>query len=306
MWRSLFVFLLAVAAGPVYAQIVRVETNVGDFRLRMAGGSAPGTVLNFLRYVADGDYDGSFFHRLVPGFVLQGGGFYPESGGAVPVDPPIVNEFGISNTRSTVAMAKVGGDPDSATSQWFVNLADNSENLDSQNGGFTVFARVVGGMDVVDTVAGFRRFDLGSLYEGTPSGGAVGEVPLTDAFVNGETPLELIHFVIIGDIVPELWADLVFLGGGWARSDWLGDFTVTYEPWIYHNQHGYVYATDGTDQGLWLFFPGSGWMWTAEGTYPFLWSDALGAWIYCFPGDTPAEVWYENTNTGEVFQLPLE
>ena len=308
MRKSLLFLLLPLLgfAPAVTAQIVRIETNLGDIRLRMAPGSAPGTVQNFLRYAADDDYDGSFFHRLVPGFVLQGGGFYPQ-GAPVPTDDPIVNEFGLSNTRGTVAMARIGGDPDSATSQWFINLGDNSEDLDNQNGGFTVFAEVIEGMGVVDTIAGFQRFNLGTLYEGTAAAGAVGEVPLTDEFINGETPLELVHFVTITDVVRELWADLAFLGGGWVRSDWFGDFTVPYEPWIYHNRHGYIFSTNGTDQGIWLYFPGSGWMWTAEGTYPFLWSDQLGVWIFGFVGGegAPEEVWYENTVTGELFQLPL-
>jgi len=108
-------------------------------------GEAPGTVENFLSYAERGDYDGSFFHRLIPGFVLQGGGYRYDAAlryRPIPADPPIANEPGISNTRGTVAMAKVSGQPDSATSQWFVNLVDNPE-LDTDNGGFTVFARVV-------------------------------------------------------------------------------------------------------------------------------------------------------------------
>ena len=100
---------------------------------------------NFLKYVADGDYVKSFIHRSVPGFVIQGGGIRVNAGNGleyVPTDPPIVNEFGISNTLGTISMAKTGGDPNSATSQWFVSLGENSANLDAQNGGFTVFGRI--------------------------------------------------------------------------------------------------------------------------------------------------------------------
>lgn len=118
---------------------------------------APLTVANFLNYVEDGDYDGSFFHRLVPGFVLQGGGFtydpverYEE----VPDDLPVLNEPGISNLRGTVAMAKITNQPDSATNQFFINLDDNRVPLDTSNQGFTVFARVVPeDMGVVDALA---------------------------------------------------------------------------------------------------------------------------------------------------------
>jgi len=86
--------------------------------------------------------------------------------------PPVPNEPGISNTRGTLAMAKLGGDPDSATNQWFVNLSDNSEALDAQNGGFTVFGEVLGdGMEVVDRIAGTPAYNLG---------GYAGSIPLRD------------------------------------------------------------------------------------------------------------------------------
>jgi cyclophilin family peptidyl-prolyl cis-trans isomerase len=104
----------------------------------------PATKANFLNYVNDGDYIDSFIHRSVPGFVIQGGGFRIRGGNieSVPTNPPVVNEFGISNTLGTISMAKSEGNPDSATSQWFISLGANSDNLDNQNGGFTVFGRV--------------------------------------------------------------------------------------------------------------------------------------------------------------------
>ncbi|HWL92136.1 MAG TPA: PKD domain-containing protein [Phycisphaerae bacterium] len=138
----------------VTPNLVRLETSMGDIVFELVD-DAPVTTDNFLQYVEDGFYDGTIFHRIVPDFVVQGGGFLP---GMIPPDglrDPIVNEFDVdrSNLRATVAMAKLGGDPDSATSQFFVNLDDNSENLDNQNGGFTVFAHVIEGMDVVDAIS---------------------------------------------------------------------------------------------------------------------------------------------------------
>ena len=148
--------------------IVSIDTNFGDFDIELFQDQAPGTVENFLDYVEDEDFVNSFFHRLVPEFILQGGGFTATNSNIndpafqinnVPTDPPIQNEFGLSNTRGTVAMAKLGGNADSATSQWFINLADNSANLDNQNGGFTVFGEVVD-MTVVDQFATFETQNL--------------------------------------------------------------------------------------------------------------------------------------------------
>ncbi len=151
-----------------------------------AGAGAPLTVQNFRNYVNDGDYTNSIIHRSVPGFVVQGGGFTvnglstvlaqnPNSGaaaiGVIPTDPPVPNEFGAnrSNVRGTIAMAKLGNDPNSATSQWFFNLADNSgggPSLDSQNGGFTVFGQVLGASDlaVLDAIATAPQFNGVSFF----------------------------------------------------------------------------------------------------------------------------------------------
>ncbi len=133
---------------------VRLVTSLGDVVISLVS-DAPITTANYLQYVEDQFYDGTIFHRVVPDFVVQGGGFLP---GMVQPDglrDPIQNEFSPSrsNLRGTVAMAKVGGNPDSATSQFFFNLKDNSGNLDNQNGGFTVFANVVEGLSVVDAIA---------------------------------------------------------------------------------------------------------------------------------------------------------
>jgi cyclophilin family peptidyl-prolyl cis-trans isomerase len=138
---------------------VRLETNLGIIDVGLFDADAPATVTNFLTYAALRHYDGVIIHRSVVNFVVQGGGYRflgPNSVDHIFTLPPVVNEFSPtrSNLRGTIAMAKLGGDPNSATSEWFFNLADNSANLDSQNGGFTVFGQVLGaGMDVVDAIA---------------------------------------------------------------------------------------------------------------------------------------------------------
>ncbi len=143
---------------------------------------------NFLQYIDGGHFDGTFMHRSVPGFVLQGGGFYPSlfaqpapinvSMAQDPVDldgnpgtpnPTVNNEFNNlpfrSNLTGTIAMAKTAAGPNSATNQFFFNLANNSANLDNQNGGFTVFAQVVGnGMSLINGFAGLQRVNLNPDY----------------------------------------------------------------------------------------------------------------------------------------------
>lgn len=167
---SLCLSALATFASPLALadSLVRVDTDAGSFALQLFDSSAPGTVENFLGYVDAGSYDGTLIHRSVSNFVIQGGGFSfePTTGGfnSVMTLPAIRNEFGVSNTRGTIAMAKLGGDPDSATSQWFINLGNNSANLDNQNGGFTVFGKVLGeGMAVVDSINSLRTVSIDGL-----------------------------------------------------------------------------------------------------------------------------------------------
>lgn len=155
-------------------------TNVLLFDQAEAG--APQTVANFLNYVEDDDYANSIIHRSVADFIVQGGGFAvaPEDDfsvdlekiEAIPADDPVVNEFSRqrSNTRGTIAMAKLGSDPNSATNQWFFNLNNNSENLDNQNGGFTVFGKVLSDKDLapVDAIAKLEVFNAGGAFTNLP------------------------------------------------------------------------------------------------------------------------------------------
>ena len=148
--------------------MVRFHTDLGDIDVVLLQDIAPSNVANFLRYVKRGDYDNSFIHRSPPNFVVQGGGFKWVNNQAVAIatDPPVINEFHVSNRRGTLAMAKVAGDPNSATSQWFFNLGDNSSTLDSQNGGFTVFGRVLESTNSNDGTNILQRFNMLSTNAG--------------------------------------------------------------------------------------------------------------------------------------------
>jgi peptidyl-prolyl cis-trans isomerase A (cyclophilin A) len=166
---------------------VELFDQAGENRLR----TTPATVANFLSYVDGGHYQNTFIHRSVPGFVVQGGGFTvagsPVSIGNVTQFAPVVNEpkpagsGAANNVRGTIAMAKLGSDPNSATNQWFFNLADNSANLDAQNGGFTVFGRVLGsGMAAVDEMAKVPRFGYASPFDTVPLRNVPGANPSTN------------------------------------------------------------------------------------------------------------------------------
>src|SRR6266851_2004730 len=168
-------FLISLAAAlfcqRAVAQTVRFQTNLGDIDVTLLTDSAPATVENFLKYVNRGSFRNTFFHRSVPGFVIQGGGYqFDTSVKEIPSDPPVRNEFRVSNTRGTVAMAKFGNDPNSATNQWFFNLANNASTLNFQNGGFTVFGRVANaaGLAVMDRIAEVPVFNTGSPFDQLP------------------------------------------------------------------------------------------------------------------------------------------
>ncbi|MCL5097422.1 MAG: peptidylprolyl isomerase [Candidatus Omnitrophica bacterium] len=158
-WLGMMSAGVSAAAGT----LAQFRTPLGDMTVELYDQDKPVTVKNFISCVQSGLYQNTFFHRCEPGFVIQGGGFLVANRTAtglansyyqVPTFGKITNEFNVgrrlSNTFGTIAMAKVAGDPNSATSQWFFNLADNSAALDPQNGGFTVFGRVVEGTNVLN------------------------------------------------------------------------------------------------------------------------------------------------------------
>ena len=146
--------------------MIRFETSHGDFMVELFPKEAPVTVENFLRYVDDGYFDGTIFHRIVPGFCIQGGGLTADFA-AKKTRAPISNEAknGLKNKRYTVAMARTS-DPHSATAQFFINVADNAfldhRSPDANGWGYCVFGRVVAGTDVVDQIKGVSTTSRGS------------------------------------------------------------------------------------------------------------------------------------------------
>lgn len=134
--------------------MLKFKTRAGEFTVELYEKEAPESCANFLRYIDDGHFNGTLFHRVIPGFMIQGGGFAP---GMDQKDtrPPILNEAtnGLENLRGTLAMARTS-DVHSATSQFFINLVDNDFlNHQPGNYGYAVFGRVTAGMDVVDAIA---------------------------------------------------------------------------------------------------------------------------------------------------------
>jgi peptidyl-prolyl cis-trans isomerase A (cyclophilin A)/peptidyl-prolyl cis-trans isomerase B (cyclophilin B) len=137
--------------------MIRFETSLGDFTVELLEKEAPLSVENFLKYVDSGFFDGTIFHRVIPGFMIQGGGFSADMT-QKRNNPPVKNEAdnGLKNLRGTLSMARTN-DINSATSQFFVNLKDN-DFLDHSRGnfGYAVFAKVTEGMDVVDKIAAVK------------------------------------------------------------------------------------------------------------------------------------------------------
>lgn len=155
MIRSLILICSLLFAPVALADNPKVElkTSMGNIVLELYPDNAPKTVENFLQYVKDGFYDGTVFHRVIPGFMIQGGGFTPNLQ-QKPTRPAIRNEAGngLRNAVGTVAMARTA-DPHSATAQFFINVTENDfldfKSADDKGYGYTVFARVTTGMDVV-------------------------------------------------------------------------------------------------------------------------------------------------------------
>ena len=168
--------VLALPASPASAQskaeakkpVVTLETSLGKIVLELDAEKAPVSVANFLAYVDSGFYDGTVFHRVIPDFMIQGGGFSPDMS-QKPTKPPIKNEAdnGLENATWTIAMARTAV-KDSATAQFFINLKDNDFlNHGGRDFGYAVFGKVTGGVDVVKKIAGVK-IDTKGGFENVP------------------------------------------------------------------------------------------------------------------------------------------
>lgn len=164
--------------------LVKLETSMGDITLELNADKAPATVANFLQYVKDGFYDGTIFHRIIPTFMIQGGGFDAKMN-QKPTRAPVKNEAdnGLKNELYTVAMARTM-DPNSATAQFFINVADNQflnhTAKTAQGWGYAVFGKVVKGQDVVDKIKAVP----------TTTKGMFQDVPVTPVVINKATVVE--------------------------------------------------------------------------------------------------------------------
>ena len=200
----------------VKGTLVRMATVLGNIDIELLDTETPKNVANFLTYVNNGNYNKSFIHRSVPGFVIQGGGYYVDSSDQVdpiPMNAPVVGEHVRSNTRGTLALALSTG-PNSGTNEWFFNLKDNNsgqENLDdtSDGGPFTVFGRVIeGDMATVDAIAALPVYDFTSSL-----GGAFNMLPLYNYDASGSASVDNLVYVndavVIPTVAPSVGADSV-------------------------------------------------------------------------------------------------
>lgn len=233
MKKIFLILLLVLSAATLLADNVNVviETTMGDIWLELYPDVAPITVENFVDYVNDDFYDGLIFHRVIEDFMVQSGGYDPNGVKIEPTRDPIVNEFNLSNIRGTIAMAKLGGDPNSATTEFFISTVDNSSNLDFQNGGFTVFGRVAIGMDVVDAIAGV-------------SVNVISDRPLNDIIIN-DIRIHDGPIIIPGDFNSDVMIDaqdLVVTANEWLFEGIIDRQWMTAEDETFSSNYGYAVA----------------------------------------------------------------
>lgn len=153
MWKSAIASLALVSSIAIAGPKVEFETNLGAFTVELNQQKAPITVANFIKYVEDGSYVGSQFHRVIPGFMAQGGGF-DQKMNLLPTYSPIKNEAanGLKNSTATIAMARTNN-PNSATRQFFINFVDNNFlDYDQRPPGYAVFGKVTKGFDVIQSM----------------------------------------------------------------------------------------------------------------------------------------------------------
>ena len=297
--------------------VVRFHTTLGDIDVQLYTDYTPNTTANFLGYVDRGNYTGSIVHRSAPGFVIQGGGYYITNNNQVsdvPTQSPVVNEFHYSNVRGTIAMAKLSSGPDTATSQWFFNLTDNSANLDNQNGGFTVFGYVrdSASQAVVDAIAALQIFKGNSPFD---------QLPVIN-YTSGA--LKMSNFVFVNSVLrqpaPDFFRGEVALGDSIyylafsGTGNPFGYYSYLSDPsYIYHQDLGYEYVIDADDgnAGVYLYdFASNSFFYTSPGLpFPYLYDFKLKTFLYYYPDpnnpgryNTDGVRYFYDFNTGQIIE----
>lgn len=301
--------------GAATETVVRFHTSLGDIDVQLFPDTTPKTVANFLSYVDQGSYANGFIHRSVPGFIIQGGGYYVDSSRNiqyVATQPPVVNEYRLSNLRGTIAMAKLGNDPNSATSQWFFNLADNSANLNNQNGGFTVFGQIINdqGLAVMDAIAALPVYDVSDTFN---------QLPVIN-YTSGNVTVDNLVYVtsITRQPAPMFFAGEVSLGSDNyylkfpATGTAFGYYKyLTAQNFIYHYDLGFEYvfdAADGDGGVVFYDFKSKDYFYTSPTfPFPYLYDFSLRAFLYYYPDpndpdhyNTDGTRYFYNYSTGQV------
>ena len=306
---AIFCLYLAVGTaaqlGAATAPVVRFHTSLGDIDVQLDSTNAPKTVTNFLGYVNRGDYSNSIFHRSVPGFIIQGGGYYVAGGQVqlIPAQAAVVNEYHTSNVRGTIAMAKLGNDPNSATDEWFFNLANNSSNLDNQNGGFTVFGTVANSQSlaVMDAIAALQVVNAGSPFDNLP----------VINYTSGTVTVNNLVYVnsITVQPAPEFFKGEVALSSGvyylaFPSGRYFGYYSYLSDPhFVFHFDLGteYVFNANDGKSGVYLYdFKSNGFFYTSPTfPFPYLYDFTLNTVLYYYPD--PSNAGHYNTNGVRYF-----
>lgn len=194
-FAPIFAVVTAISCFSVNATTVELQTSEGNIHVNLFDEDTPQTVANFLSYVEDGSYTNTIFHRSLVDFIVQSGGFTIDGTeiSTVSKKASVTNEPVFSNVSGTIAMAKVGGSPNSATSEWFFNLVNNSSNLDVQNEGFTVFGQIITeGDDGAESVVTLTRIANISRCD---------ELPLVDFDCNSDATPSVENYITINQVV---------------------------------------------------------------------------------------------------------
>ncbi len=315
--KLLFCLLsLTACSAPTHAQSAQdpvyvFHTNLGNISVQLFPDVAPKTVANFLTYVNSGAYTRSFIHRSVPGFIFQGGGYQVQNNtiAAIPTNPPVINEFHLSNTRGTLAMAKLGNDPNSATSEWFFNESDsNAANLDTQNGGFTVFGRVTdsASLAVMDQIAAVP------VPSPPPYNSPLDQIPLIN-YQSGSS-VQISNLVLVSAITPASGAHLLWDNSNGAASLWnydttSGSFTQqSYGPFPGWKARAVADGPDGLTRVLWNNSSGQTSLWSLDnstGAYAHFEFGPYAGWtaqtLSVGPDNTTHVLWTNTNGTASLW-----